>query len=132
MTVRLTNEISETSRTIYCSACGNQEQSKRHVDFDAACDRGYGNAEAVQIAYDDLVLCENCVREAMTNLGIEDSAFLKAENEDLVRKLDVERKRRVQAQRYSDTMEEALQHRAEPVKIDHRRKPRILDADLVA
>jgi hypothetical protein len=120
------------SDKIFCSSCFNQQPEVRHVDFDAACDRGYGKAEAVQIAYDDLVLCENCLREGMMVLGIEDSAFLKAENEDLIRKLDVERKRRVQAQRYSDTMEEALQHRADPVKIDHRKKPRILDADLVA
>lgn len=123
MTVRLVNEISETSRITFCSACGNQ-QSVRHVDFDAACDRGYGKAEAVEVSLDDLILCEGCVRRGAEVLGIEDSTLLKAENEDLKRKLDVQGKRRKQAERYASTMEEALQHRPEPVHIDHRKKPR--------
>ena len=123
MTVRLINEISETTRITFCSACGNQ-QSVRHVDFDAACDRGYGKAEAVEVALDDLILCEGCIRRGAEILGIEDSAVLKAEKEQLEAKLDTQRKALVQAQKYADTMEEALQHRPDPVKIDHRKLPR--------
>lgn len=107
-----------------CSACFNQQPGIRHVDFDAACDRGYGNDEAIKVDYDDLILCENCVKEGLQVLGIEDSKALKAENENLKRKLNVERKRREQAQRYADTMEDAISHRPEPVNIDHRKKPR--------
>ena len=123
MTVRLINEISETTRITFCSACGNQ-QSVRHVDFDAACDRGYGKSETVQVALDDLILCEGCIRRGAEILGIEDSTVLKAEKEQLEAKLDTQRKALVQAQKYADTMEDALQHRPDPVKIDHRKLPR--------
>jgi hypothetical protein len=107
-----------------CSACSNQQPGIRHVDFDAACDRGYGNEEAVKVAYDDLILCENCVKEGLQVLGIEDSKELKAELQDTKRKLEIKDKLLKQAQRYSDTMEEALGHRPDPVHIDHRKRPR--------
>jgi hypothetical protein len=123
MTVRLINEISETTRITFCSACGNQE-SVRHVDFDAACDRGYGKAEGVQIALDDLILCEGCLKRGATILGIEDSTFLKADNEELKQKLDIETRGREKAERYIDTLEEAFDQRSAPVKIDHRKRPR--------
>lgn len=123
MTIRLANEIREASRPVYCSACFNS-QGIRHVDFDAASDRGYANEEAVKINMDDLILCENCIKEGARALGIEDSLTLKEELEDHKRKLDITHRRLKQAQRYADTMEEALQHRPKEVHIDHRKKPR--------
>lgn len=131
MSARLASDIHEADRPIYCSSCFNS-QDIRHVDFDAACDRGYGKTEAVEVALDDLILCENCVKEAAMVLGIEDSTSLKAELDDTERKLAVERKLREQAQRYSDTMEEALSVRPEAVKIDHRKKPRQIREEVVA
>jgi hypothetical protein len=120
---RLANEIREADKPIYCSACFNS-QDVRHVDFDAACDRGYANQEAVQIVMDDLILCENCVREGARLLGMTDDAELHQRVTDLESKLDTERKLRRQAQNYADTMEDALGKRPDPVHIDHRRKPR--------
>lgn len=118
---RLANEIRETGRPIYCSACFNS-QPIRHIDFDAACDRGYGNDEAIKINLDDLVLCENCVREGARLLGMQDRDDMRLE--DLQRKLDFAERKLRQAQRYADTMEDALANRPEPVKIDHRKLPR--------
>lgn len=123
MTV-LASDISETTRVVFCSSCFNQQPELRHVDFKAACDRGYGNDEAIKIAMDDLILCENCVKEACMVLGIEDSHTLKAKVLNLQRRLDRTEKAQRQAQRYADTMEEALQHRPDGVHIDHRKKPR--------
>lgn len=131
MSARLASDIHETSRPIYCSACFNSQEI-RHVDFDAACDRGYGNQEAIAIALDDLILCENCVKTAAAILGIEDSRQLKAELGDYERKNDVLEKRLRQAQRYADTMEEALGARPEKVQIDHRKKPRQLREEVPA
>lgn len=122
---RLASEIHEANRPIYCSSCFNS-QPIRHVDFEAACDRGYGNEEANPINLDDLVLCENCVKEAAGILGIEDSISLKAELEAAETKLVTERRRREQAERYAGTMEDALSQRPEQIKIDHRKKPRQL------
>jgi hypothetical protein len=120
---RLANTIREAGKPIYCSACFNS-QDIRHVDFDASCDRGYANAEAVQITMDDLILCENCVREGARLLGMTDEADLHEHCAELGRKLEQKDKALKQAQRYADTMEEALHERPKPVHIDHRRKPR--------
>jgi hypothetical protein len=120
---RLASDIREADKPIYCSSCFNS-QPVRHVDFDAACDRGYGNDEAVKITMDDLILCENCVKEAGEILGMHDKATDIDKLADLERKLDVERKLRRQAQNYAGTMEEALTRRPEQVHIDHRKRPR--------
>jgi hypothetical protein len=122
-TVRLANEIRETSMPVYCSACFNQANI-RHVDFDAACDRGYANAEAVEVSMDELVLCENCVKNGAAILGIEDSKQLKTELDDAEMALKRERKEREQAQRYASTLEDAVHQKG--VKLDHRQKPRQL------
>ena len=122
---RLASDIREADKPIFCSACFNA-QSIRHIDFDAACDRGYGKDEAIQITLDDLILCENCVKEGAELIG------MTAENEkdrtisDLERKLTVRTKERDQARRYADTLEDAVSHRPERVHIDHRKKPRQL------
>lgn len=124
MTVRQANEIRETGLPVYCSGCMNQQPELRHVDFDAACDRGYGPDHDTKIAMDDLVLCENCVREGAAVLGIEDSVKVEAERDDYARKYDAERLARQKAERYADTLEDAIGNRPAPISIDHRRKPR--------
>ncbi len=120
---RLANEIREAGKPIHCSACFNA-QDVRHIDFDAACDRGYGNDETVQVNMDDLILCENCVKAGARLLGMTDDAELHAHCAELARRLDEKDKALRQAQRYAKTMEEALAVRPEPVRIDHRKLPR--------
>ncbi len=92
--------------------------------MDAACDRGYGDDASVKVAYDDLVLCENCVREAATliNMVAKDDPTL----DNLQGELHLERRRRIQAEKWAQTMEDALAARPEKVQIDHRQKPRPL------
>jgi hypothetical protein len=124
LTVRLANEIRETGMPVYCSACMNQQPKLRHVDFDAATDRGYGNEEAVKVVMDDLILCEGCVKRGAELLGMVDSEEQAEHVADLERRLNVEERRYKQAQGYADRMEDALQHRAKPITLDHRQKPR--------
>lgn len=107
----------------YCSSCFRQDSRIQHIDFNSACDRGwYGGDAATEVAMDDLILCENCVREGANLLGmiLPDSD----RTADLERKLDIAEKKAKQAQNYADTMEEALNKRPVPVAIDHRKKPR--------
>jgi len=118
---RLASDIREADKPIYCSACFNQ-QHVRHIDFDAACDRGYGNEESVKIVMDDLILCENCVKEGAKLLGMRDAgeteatlSVLETENLEL-------RKRTEKAERYAETMEDALAQKS--IRLDHRKKPR--------
>jgi hypothetical protein len=109
---------------VYCAGCHNQQPNLKHVDFDSALDRGYGKVEAVQVAYDDAIFCENCVKEGAHLLGMIEQDAWAREKADLEKKLDVQRKLREQAQRYADTLESAVSNRPEPVRIDHRKKPR--------
>ncbi len=121
---RLASDIREADRPIYCSACFNS-QAIRHVDFDAACDRGYANEEAVKVVMDDLIICENCVREGAEILGMQDNTLLTAEVQELRAKLATKDKLLAQQERYSSTMESLLQQRGQDV--DHRKKPRKLE-----
>jgi hypothetical protein len=94
-----------------CSACFGQQHGIRHVDMDAACDRGYGNDEAVKIAYDDLILCENCVKEAAILLGMTDSQELKDSKTDLEVRLENTLKALRKAETYGESLEATLSHR---------------------
>jgi hypothetical protein len=71
MAATLANEVRAVGTPAYCSACFNQDSSKVHIDMDAACDRGYG--DDVTVNMDDLVLCENCVKEAAVLIGWRDA-----------------------------------------------------------
>jgi hypothetical protein len=132
MTVRLANEIRETSMPVRCAACFNQQPALRHIDFDAACDRGYGNQETVQVSMDELVLCENCVKVGGELLGMTPENEKTIQINELERKLDVERKRREKAERYADTLEDAIGQRPDPIHLDHRKKPRRTAEELIA
>lgn len=118
------HQIALTGLPLRCSACFNQDPGRRHIDMDAACDRGYGKDEAVQVAYDDLVLCENCVREAATliNMVAKDDKAL----ENLERQLKSEQEHRRRAERWANTMQEAIAAMPTKPEIDHRKKPRPL------
>lgn len=118
---RLASDIREASKPIYCSACFNQ-QAIRHIDFDAACDRGYGKAEAVEVAMDDLILCENCVREGAELIGMSPEGSKDDRIADLEGKLAHAEKTREKAERYAETLEDAVHQKG--VHIDHRKKPR--------
>jgi hypothetical protein len=110
----------------YCSACWCAQPEKRHVDYASDNDQGYGGKDAFDdgVAYDNLQLCEDCMKAGAQLVGMVDAAErdqeiakLKTENDRL------EREAR-QAINYADRLEDAFEHRAQPVEIDHRRKPR--------
>ena len=118
---RLASDIREASKPIYCSACFNS-QNVRHIDFDAACDRGYGNEEATKVTLDDLILCENCVKEGAELIGMTEENEKDRKIAELERRLDTSERLRAKEERYNETLEDlALQRGA---KIDHRKKPR--------
>ena len=116
--------VLQAAMPIRCSACYGQYPERTYWDFEALCDRGifYGGEGAVPVKMDDLVLCDECVKEGARAIG------WVAQDDELVKKLqdelDTERKARKQAQNYSDRLEAAFDARLEPVKLDHRQKPR--------
>lgn len=121
MTVQLANDIRPAELPTYCSACGCQDKSKRHVDFDAACDRGYGADENVPISMDDLIICETCLRSAALLVDMVDGTEPLEKIAVLERRLAEEQKRADQAAAYADRIEQAIAARPEPVKVSRPR-----------
>jgi hypothetical protein len=126
---RLASDIREAGKPIFCSSCFNQKDI-RHIDFDAACDRGYGKAEAVEVAMDDLILCEDCVREGAEILGMVDDIAQREQLAALERKVAAKDKELEKAERYAETMEDLLGQKN--VRIDHRKKPRATREEVAA
>jgi hypothetical protein len=121
MSVTLANEIRPAGLPMYCSACGCQDGEKRHVDFDAGCDRGYGAEGAVKVAMEDLILCETCLRSGAALVGMVDGDEPGQRIAQLEQQLAAEKLRADKAVAYADRMEGALQARPEPLKV---RRPR--------
>lgn len=122
---RLANEVRAAGTPVYCSACFNHDSSLRHVDFDAACDRGYGMQEAVKVSMDDLVLCETCVKAGGLLVGMVDAGEQAERMASLEERLTAETARCDQAVAYANRMEEALAARPEPVTVTRPRgRPR--------
>lgn len=122
MSVVLANEIRPVAMPVYCSACFNQNPDARHIDFDAASDRGYGQRDdGLQVAMDDLVLCEGCVREAALLLGMEAGEDRGRELEQLRNRWQAEKDRADRADRYAASLEDAFEHRPVAINTPRRR-----------
>lgn len=105
----------------WCASCFNQQPEMRHIDFDSGIDRGtltYGDGQ--QIAMDDLMICETCVKAGAAALGMVDGD----EESSLVslrRELQQTRRERDAALAYADGVEEAISHRPVPLKTPRRK-----------
>jgi hypothetical protein len=124
MTIRLANEIRPAEMPPYCSACHNQDPARTYVDFDAACDRGYGDGAAVSVTFDDLIICDECLRSGAEHVGMIDATEQALKIASLEERLTREQKARRQAQTYATNLEDALASRPDPVQVDHRKRPR--------
>lgn len=123
MSTTLANRVRPAGTPMYCSACHNQDSTIPHVDFDAACDRGYGlQADSgVKVSMDDLILCATCLKSGAGLIGMVDEDAQAARIESLERRLAEETKRCEQAVGYANRMEEALAQRPEPIQVNRPR-----------
>lgn len=122
MAPRPANEVRPAGLPLYCSACFNQDSSKQHIDFDAACDRGYGEhtPDGVKVSMDDLILCEECVRAGAVQVGMMDVREFEEKIHGLERAIERERYRADQAENYASQLESAMD--ARPVEVLHPRR----------
>lgn len=126
MTVRMANQITRTGAPMYCSACFGQDITLRHVDFDAACDRGYGGEDHT-ISMDDLVLCETCLRYGATLVGMVDAEENANEIANLKRTLKREHYRAEEIEAYAAALELAVDSRPEKIiKPRQTGRPRVM------
>jgi hypothetical protein len=110
---------------VYCSACWCADPEKRHVDYAADNDQGYG-PEGSTVTYDNLQICETCMKAGGQLVGMVDSADRDRDIADKEVKIDQLERELRQARTFTDNLESAFENRPEhgPIRIDHRRKPR--------
>jgi len=110
---------------VYCSACWCADPDKRHVDFAADNDQGYG-PEGSKVTYDNLQICETCMKAGAQLLGMVDSSERDRDIADKEVKIDRLARELRQARTFADNLESAFENRPDhgPIHIDHRRKPR--------
>ena len=98
----------------HCCRCYRAgEAGVRFVDFDAAIDRGAfadANSLAIMDSIDDLVMCEDCVREGAQLLNLKPDLHQKQLRE--IRRLELERDH---WKDYAQRLEQTVALRPEPV-----------------
>jgi hypothetical protein len=109
---------------VYCSACWCAQPEKRHIDYMADNDQGYGDDPAHKVPYDNLQLCEDCIKAGGQLVGMVDAAERDAEIAKLEAENDRLKREARQAQNYAASLEDAFDKRAQPIELDHRKKPR--------
>ena len=128
MAVRFAPQETMMGTSTFCSACFQQDGSVRHIDMDAACDRGWAPDHSVVM--DDLILCEHCLRGAAAMVGMLDETTVTTE----LKRLRVLNRRWEQRSKSSDAyarqLEETLRDRPATVgpRLDlpgHRGRPRM-------
>lgn len=100
-----------------CSSCYSQKPDLRHVDFSAYYDgpvvpaaEGEG---VVQVAIDDLVICEQCLKEAAELVGMGDTEREREEIQRLRYELEAAAEREAAAVRLVSQLEKAAEARDE-------------------
>ena len=107
-----------------CSACMLQDHTIRHIDFDSALDRGFTYGEGGKVQMDDLILCENCIKEASKLIGLVDEGSKDSKIREVEAAREAFKRERDSAQTYSDNLESAMDSRPQRIPVDHRKKPR--------
>lgn len=104
----------------YCSSCFQQKPDTPHVDLDAAWEGPVLDVSGIKHTIDDLVLCENCIREAATYLP--EALDFRSQLDELQVKYErvVEYSHRLQAA--VATLERAMS--AQPEEVRAQPKPR--------
>lgn len=114
------NIIRLTGMPMYCAACRNQDSGVRHVDFDAAVERGFGDGP-MPTSMDDLIVCEGCLRTAALLIDMGDLAELRDQLAACQKKLSQEQYRADAADKYAERLEEAFSSRPNGVNVPRRK-----------
>lgn len=108
-------KIQENPTISFCSACFNQEPSKRHVDFGASYDgpvMSTGSEEnPIRVSIDELVLCEDCLSSGAEILGLVNADEQVTANEELAQRVEELSERLAGAVAYISKLEETASTR---------------------
>jgi hypothetical protein len=100
------------SKPAFCSACFASKPDATFVDFGAAYDGPAIRDDAGTIQrIDDLIVCEDCVREGALQL-----ALLVQPTREIELERDAAREAAKEWRAYAETLEETVAHRPAPIK----------------
>jgi hypothetical protein len=72
------------SSITYCASCHGQYLDRKHVDFDAYYDGPViDTAGDIKVSIDDLIICDECLKNAGALVGLFPAEDLKTENQEL-------------------------------------------------
>lgn len=116
---------------MFCASCGSQDPKARYVDFDAAWDGPVVNPEdGIKMQIDDLVVCENCLKEASALVGLVDpdqtAETLARAQQDLIAKEE----KIAELQRYIDGLQTAISAKPggrKPAQPKSKKGPRVAE-----
>lgn len=105
-------------RWAVCSAC-LQSKTVPHVDFDAVFDGPVLDMGGNPVSVDDLVVCQDCVRDAVTalELSVNPVEFVTRQRDEAIREARAWKA-------YAEGLEEAQAERPEPIRRGPGRPPR--------
>jgi hypothetical protein len=113
-----------------CAACFGQYPDRRHIDFGAFYDgpilpSGADQVGVVGLAVDDLVICEECLKAAATQLGLGDTEKVESEKKDLAGRVEELSERLAGAMALISAQEKAAEERGRlEAQLRPQRKPR--------
>lgn len=111
----------------HCAACFGQYTDRRHVDLEASYDgpaypdgvmTDQGMVRNLTVAIDDLILCEDCLRDAGRLVDLGNVEELNGQLEQKDEQLENLRARLAESEQYADRLEQSVAAKPE------RRKPR--------
>jgi len=102
-----------------CAACHSAKPHSRHIDYEAVIEGPVLRDAGALVTIDDLIICEDCIREAAQLLAIDPQPM---------RELEIDRDHyRAQAagwREYALSLEEIYGRRPEPLRRGPGRPPR--------
>jgi hypothetical protein len=109
-------KIRLTGTPVACASCYGQYTDRRHVDFGSSTDgavlAGPSNiAGGKGQSIDEVIICDECLTAAAALIGLEDSAPLHAEVDELQKTVDDLAERLARTTAYVETLEQAAQTR---------------------
>jgi len=104
-----------TEMPAFCSGCHGQTPDYRHIDFESYWDGPVLDlANGMKQCIDDLILCEQCVKEAAHMLGWMDAKRQQLETKRLQDELETAQQNIAKLERHSRALAAALQDRPSP------------------
>lgn len=100
----------DDGRLVYCASCFRQDLDLRHVDFEADYDGPVLDFETYKVHAQDLIICEQCLKEAGQLIGMVVDDNLRQENKELGEALEVRVQEVKQLHKVVDDLQNALNH----------------------